>query len=319
MYSRSCRAISIAGFEYEGKHYTIYEGSQLQRKLETEVRYAKEEQLTAAAYGDAAWATQAQNKVRVLKEKYVSVSEAAGLPVKSERMGVSGYRANKGVRKAASNSGGASNGSVMQAFKSMSEYRNASGEFDIESAKESYQKFLTTVPEKNRMYLEQAMEAVEYREIDLEDLSFGYSLKKDTVYYNPNNPDMYSYPFEIVNTHELSHRIDGFFGQSWENEAFCDALQSAYQSMFTQSEDIVSYCKKNDNEGFLSDIFSALCKGEIEFPYSHNEEYWNGNQYRAPMETFANLFSLETIGDVEKLNYLKEKYPEILEAYFNLI
>jgi hypothetical protein len=37
------------------------------------------------------------------------------------------------------------------------------------------------------------------------------------------------------------------------------------------------------------------------------------------METFANLFSLETIGDVEKLNYLKEKYPEILEAYFNLI
>ena len=83
MYSRSCRAISIAGFEYEGKHYTIYEGSQLQRKLETAVRYAKEEQLTAAAYGDTAWAAEAQNKVRVLKEKYVSVSEAAGLPVKS--------------------------------------------------------------------------------------------------------------------------------------------------------------------------------------------------------------------------------------------
>ena len=42
----------------------------------------------------------------MLKEKYVSVSEAAGLPVKSERMGVSGYRANKGVKKAVDNSGG---------------------------------------------------------------------------------------------------------------------------------------------------------------------------------------------------------------------
>ena len=63
------KADNHKGFEYAGKHYTIYEGSQLQRKLETAVSYAKEEQLTAAAYGDTAWAAEAQNKVRVLKEK----------------------------------------------------------------------------------------------------------------------------------------------------------------------------------------------------------------------------------------------------------
>ena len=159
----------------------------------------------------------------------------------------------------------------------------------MNGAKESYRKFLTTVPEKNRMYLEQAMEAVEYREKKGQKSPFGFSISDDTIYYNSQASTFNNYSFEVANTHELSHRVDAYMVHSWQDQDFCNAVQSAYQSMFTQSEEIVSYCKENDNEGFLSDIFSALCKGETDFPYSHDEEYWKGNKHRAPMETFANL------------------------------
>ena len=36
------------GFEYEGKHYTKYEGSQMQRRLENEIRKNKVAQITKA-------------------------------------------------------------------------------------------------------------------------------------------------------------------------------------------------------------------------------------------------------------------------------
>ena len=80
------------GFDFEGKHYTNYEGTQLQRRIETEVRRQKDMQIGAVAINDKETVSQAQKRITQLIRKYKELADASGLPTKMERMRVSGYR-----------------------------------------------------------------------------------------------------------------------------------------------------------------------------------------------------------------------------------
>lgn len=76
------------GFVYEGKHYTMYEGTQLQRKIETEIRRQKETNILAKASGDEELAMQARKKARLLRNKYNELCNVSGLKPKKGRMRV---------------------------------------------------------------------------------------------------------------------------------------------------------------------------------------------------------------------------------------
>lgn len=78
--------------EFEGKEYTKYELSQLQRKTETTIRHAKDRQIAAKASGDDTLRRQEQGKINVLTNKYAKLCKESGLPSKAERMSVSGFR-----------------------------------------------------------------------------------------------------------------------------------------------------------------------------------------------------------------------------------
>lgn len=78
--------------EFEGKTYTRYEATQVQRQLETAARHAKDRQIIAKAAGDDTLMRTEQGKVDAITRKYAQFSKAAGLPVYKERMAVSGYR-----------------------------------------------------------------------------------------------------------------------------------------------------------------------------------------------------------------------------------
>ena len=80
------------GFDFEGKHYTNYQGTQLQRRIETEIRKAKDTQILARASGDTELIEQSQNKIRLLTSKYNDLCKASGLLPKKVRMQVSGYK-----------------------------------------------------------------------------------------------------------------------------------------------------------------------------------------------------------------------------------
>lgn len=75
-----------------GKHLTMYECTQHQRKLETEVRYAKDGQMAALAAGNTDLAKQYQVKVNNLTKEYNQFSKACGLSPKPVKMRVSGYK-----------------------------------------------------------------------------------------------------------------------------------------------------------------------------------------------------------------------------------
>lgn len=83
------------GFELDGKHYTNYEGTQLQRKLETEIRKAKDLQIMAKASGNEQLIGEAQQKITALTHKYKELSDVSGLPTKMQRLRVPGYRRTK--------------------------------------------------------------------------------------------------------------------------------------------------------------------------------------------------------------------------------
>lgn len=90
------------GFELDGVHYSNYEGTQLQRKLETEIRKQKDLQIMAkASYNNAKPEEQpkirqaideSQKKISQLNKKYKELSVVSGLPTKMERMRVSQYK-----------------------------------------------------------------------------------------------------------------------------------------------------------------------------------------------------------------------------------
>ena len=81
------------GFDFEGKHYSNYEGEQLQRLIEREIRKQKDIQILAKASGDKELTQQVQAKITQLTTKYRQVVKVSGLPNQLKtRASVVGYR-----------------------------------------------------------------------------------------------------------------------------------------------------------------------------------------------------------------------------------
>lgn len=79
------------GFDYEGKHYTMYEGTQLQRRIETEIRKQKDINILAKTSGDDTLVNESQSKIRQLRNKYDKLCQVSGLQPQKRRMSVPGY------------------------------------------------------------------------------------------------------------------------------------------------------------------------------------------------------------------------------------
>lgn len=80
------------GFEFDGKHYTNYEGTQLQRRIETEIRKQKDIQIMGKASGNMELVNESQKKITQLTQKYKKLCNESGLLPKMKRMRVAGYK-----------------------------------------------------------------------------------------------------------------------------------------------------------------------------------------------------------------------------------
>lgn len=73
-------------FEFEGKKYSAYDATQMQRRLETAMRAQKRKMIGFEAAGDKERYTAAKAKYRALSAKYKAFSKAAELPEQRERL-----------------------------------------------------------------------------------------------------------------------------------------------------------------------------------------------------------------------------------------
>ena len=74
-----------------GKHLTLYECTQMQRQMETKIRYAKEEQMTFQESGDTERAKLARQKVVKYQNEYKQFSKDCKLAIQKDRISVPGY------------------------------------------------------------------------------------------------------------------------------------------------------------------------------------------------------------------------------------
>lgn len=79
------------GFEFEGKHYTLYDGEQLLRNIELNLRKNKDIQILGRASDNAELVGEAQTKITQLTTKYHEILKASGLRSKLDRARVAGY------------------------------------------------------------------------------------------------------------------------------------------------------------------------------------------------------------------------------------
>jgi len=75
----------------KGKHRTMYECTQEQRRLERAIRNAKQSKIVAETAGDYAEATKQVEKEKRLTAQYKAFSKACGLEIRYDRIEVEGY------------------------------------------------------------------------------------------------------------------------------------------------------------------------------------------------------------------------------------
>lgn len=85
------RQESLAKVEFEGKTYTKYQATQVQRKIETAIRRQKDRNIIANASGNEKEALKTQEKINQLTNKYKDFSNKADLKTYKNRLKVVGY------------------------------------------------------------------------------------------------------------------------------------------------------------------------------------------------------------------------------------
>lgn len=80
------------GFEYNGKHYTMYQGTQIQRNIERNIREQKDIQILAKASGNDNLVLSSQANIDKLTKKYKEFNHVSGLKPKLNRIKVNKYK-----------------------------------------------------------------------------------------------------------------------------------------------------------------------------------------------------------------------------------
>lgn len=148
---------------------------------------------------------------------------------------------------------------------------------------------------------------------------FAYIPSLDVIKYNSKAPYLEEYDLDYVFTHEISHRMDELEYQSWDKEIFVQAIQSCAQSVLENKTEIEKWFELDGKyaENFaMSDIIDALSSGTINVPIGHGVDYWDKAGKLKAMEIFADLSSMDILGediDEEVLKELFEAYKEVIK------
>lgn len=95
------REDNAKGITYEGKHYTGYEATQMQRRIERSMRKQKRNILLADGTNDKEKLLNSQIKLQRLRQEYKHFSSAAGLRTEVERAQVAGFGHKQAARASA--------------------------------------------------------------------------------------------------------------------------------------------------------------------------------------------------------------------------
>lgn len=89
------RRKNAEGITFEGRHYTGYEATQMQRRMELSIRQQKWRIIVAQVTGDSKTLQAAKVRKQILNLRYIEFSQAAGLRTQEQRLEVAGFKSGK--------------------------------------------------------------------------------------------------------------------------------------------------------------------------------------------------------------------------------
>ena len=152
--------------------------------------------------------------------------------------------------------------------------------------------------------------------------------KDNTLYLNLKQDRQFGEKTGTGFYHEFGHAADGVLGGNKylsNDEQFLDVLKADYKDILKQHstpEAAEQFLKDLDQpvSYSVSDLVEGLSKGKIRGGYGHLEgdpKYWD-DKYAVCNEAFAHFFEA-SMGDKERLDKLKESFPNSYNYYLKMI
>ena len=273
------RGDNAKGVDYEGKHFdTVYDATQYQRRIERSIRAQKRRVLIADNQPNMEAIQQAKIRLNVIRAEYARFCKSTGLRSEEERLWVSGFERKSRTKHILQTF---SNGQKSQEF------------FDLEAVKDSFLKTLDQLdnPGDNIEVLRYYTQATDYVKDKKMPGPIGYDFKNDIIRYNSEIPLPEGVRPDGIFLHELAHRADFLLYNASENEEWQKAIQDVKSTIEDRRVEILKWFEddgKYAEDGFFSDIISALSEGIWVLPFSHSRSYWQGN-LNTEREIFANI------------------------------
>ncbi|MCL2188439.1 MAG: phage minor head protein [Defluviitaleaceae bacterium] len=140
-----------------------------------------------------------------------------------------------------------------------------------------------------------------------------------TIFINPSHPAFGEYdPLESI-AHEIGHKIDREVIQSHANRQFIDSLNDA-QGLFNQDRTRFEGMLDDDDVYYnmsVSDLFSALSRGELSGAFHHDANYWS-EPGKVEAEVFADVFAAVT-RNAAAYKLIAEEFPSLLNSVHNML
>lgn len=274
---------------YNGKEYTVYQATQIQRKLERIVRDNKRqiatlEGILTSNTNDDKLILEAKNKLSVSKIK-LNQSNA----ILNDFLNKTEFK--KDFTRTFI---GQSNFKYLDIAEPLNKLINEKNQKTTKAINDLIEKY-----DKNRKL------KIDY----LCSKPFRYSIDLDKILINPNHNDFEDYNIKESIAHEIFHLIDIQNGIS-KNSKLNNKIEVLKNILIQKKDELNTLLESNKykNDIFLSDLFAGITKNEIFGFCAHEINYWNNEQNRL-CEIFSNIETIHLTKDKKALRLINS-FPE---------
>lgn len=299
----------------------VYEESQVQRKIERDIRNAKREKEMFEKIGDQTGIDKANQKIKDKQANMRAFINDTGRTRQPHREQIvsGGVKPQKpiSVTPPKPTNGSLFNEKMMKQNGMTDEYKNILSSRFANGSELAQNVFIKNVPENsivNSAYTGTAHYSPRTQKINMNFAADTLQAKgAGTTYY-----------------HEHGHLIDMISGKPVSSDSsFGTALRSDYNSY------IMNYMKSNkikykadaysavsdeirpDTHSSVSDLFGGISKGKCEGNWGHRQSYWKRDPQLVEIEAFAHFYEAQF--DTERLEILQHYFPTATDAFNKLL
>ena len=305
------------GVTVEGRHYTGYQATQMQRRLERAIRARKRRIMINEAAGDREKLSQDKTRLTLLHQRYREFSKAAGLRTQYERTETAGVG-----EKAPHVLESDIRDTTRRAAKSIMEGQKVVGFNDLpKEMQQSFREGLARASTEAKEALRKIYRKTDYIVSGEKRSYYSSGFAKDIVHIG-TRADSSTLAHELFHKLDKDHKISQNFTESLAKDYIAITVKSGgdiksyllrqFPDTFRQDPLTGEAVFKSEYRG-ISDIFSGVTNGTIKLGYGHSVEYWE-KIGALEAEAWAQFGRIQFENEPDVLNMLKDIFPNFFDS-----